>query len=91
MTLYIPGTYVLAMFYTGLVLYVPTCNDFLFRALLLSVHKLPEKRKVELEEVVHGYFGVTDITTEMLEEAKYMDVKLVLLHYQRISQLNTCR
>ena len=46
-----------------------------FRALLLSSDKLPPERKRELEETVQDYFGIEEISRDMLKEAAEMDVR----------------
>ncbi|XP_042889306.1 exonuclease 3'-5' domain-containing protein 2-like [Penaeus japonicus] len=51
-------------------------------ALLRSPSSIPEKRIAELQGVVRKYYGVEELTRELLEEAANMEVKIYNEEYQ---------
>jgi hypothetical protein len=49
------------------------------RALLLNGHKIPAKRKEELEDIVKSYYGLNNVSEEALKMAMDIDPRYVSL------------
>ena len=47
----------------------------MYRALKLNRHKIPEARIQQLEKTLFDFYGVPEITADVVEQAATLDIK----------------